>query len=104
MNELEAFDIGDCAITDNGTGTGTESIDEIFSDIRNLRIPQDYDEQIGLEKHLLFIPVRKPAKEWFFRVNDDPEMQGQFYICELKEEDREKYLVLPHIVPLVEDS
>ena len=49
---------------------------------------------IGAEKLLLRVPVRKPNKQEFFRVNPDPEFSLSCTVLEIKEE-REYYLVTP---------
>ena len=49
----------------------------------------------GVEKLLTTVPVRKPNKTEFVRVH--PEMHFDTMLLELKE-DRESYLVLPHLL------
>jgi len=58
----------------------------------NLRISQDFDELVNLKKALLTIPVRKPDRQWFFRVHPDSAYSLQTAVLELKD-DRETYLV-----------
>jgi hypothetical protein len=68
------------------------AVDDLFSDLNKLRLPQDYAESLGVKKRLLTVPVKKPAKEWFVRTH--PELRIQTHVLELKE-DRESYLVNP---------
>jgi len=50
----------------------TESTD-IFSDLSKLRLAQDFHQQVGVQKILVPVPVRKPHKQEFIRVNPAPE-------------------------------
>jgi hypothetical protein len=59
----------------------------------SLRVTGDVNA-IGAEKLILRIPVRKPTKQEFYRVNSDPKFRLSCAILELKEE-REFYLVTP---------
>jgi hypothetical protein len=63
-----------------------------------LRLPQDFASAAGVEKALLSIPVRKPAKNWFIRVCPDTAYQLSTAVIELKE-DQETYLVSPALRP-----
>lgn len=62
-------------------------------DPASLRLSQDFASTLGVKKHILTIPIRKPAKEWWVRVHPDPDYQTVTTILELKE-DREIYLVV----------
>ena len=57
-------------------------------DPERLKLSQDFASSLGVKKELLTVPVKKPSKEWFVRVNPDPEMRLQTGVIELKE-DRE---------------
>ncbi len=65
-------------------------------DPARLRLSQDFSASIGVKKALLTVPVKKPAREWYFRVHPDPEYRIQTAVLELKE-DREIYLVAPEL-------
>src|SRR5215831_21227086 len=70
----------------NGTGpldTGPDPFDP-----ETLRLPPDYGIAFGAKKALADIPVRRPAKEWFFRTH--PTYQLETTLIELKE-TRELY-------------
>ncbi len=64
-------------------------------DFNALRLSQAYTDTAGVEKLLIMVPVRKPAKTEFVRVH--PEMHFDTMLVDLKE-DRESYLVLPHLL------
>jgi hypothetical protein len=67
------------------------SVPDPFDPTR-LRLSQDFALNLGVQKALLTVPVRKPAKEWWVQVHPDEAYQFQTYVVELKE-DREIYLV-----------
>src|SRR5687768_14516462 len=83
----------------DGKGAYPNGADETdpFSDPSKLVMSQDFARQAGVERLLTVVPVRKPAKHDFVRVHPDPEFRmSPAGIIELKEE-REMYLVLPHL-------
>ena len=57
-----------------------------------LRMSQDFGVELGVQKVLLTVPVRKPDKAWFVRVHPAKEYELTTYVIELKEEG-ETYLV-----------
>jgi hypothetical protein len=63
-------------------------------DPSNLRLSQNYAESTSVKKLITTIPVRKPSKQDFVRVNPDPAFRLETAILELKEE-KESYLVAP---------
>ena len=65
-------------------------------DPERLKLSQDFASSIGVKKELLTVPVKKPSKEWFVRVDPDPEMRLQTGVIELKE-DREIFIVDPSL-------
>jgi hypothetical protein len=65
-------------------------------DPSRLRLTQDFTASVGVEKALVTIPVRKPAKEWFFMVHPDEAYRIETAVIELKEA-RELYLVDPSL-------
>src|SRR5262245_14272634 len=67
-------------------------------DPTSLRLSQDFAASLGVKKALLSVPVRKPDKSWFVRVNPDERYRLQTAVIELKE-DREIYLVAPALWP-----
>ena len=68
-------------------------------DPARLRLTQDFAATVGVKKKLLTVPVRKPSKEWFVRVHSDEAYRITTAVIELKEEDRETYLVEPELWP-----
>jgi hypothetical protein len=69
---------------------------DLFADLSQLRLSQDFASSVGVKKALLTVPVRKPAKEWFIRCH--PDLRIETCVVELKE-DREVYLVAPALWP-----
>jgi hypothetical protein len=67
-----------------------------FSDIDALRLGQDFEEQSGARTLLTVIPVRRPNRQEWINVRGDEDYRGTFAILTLKEE-RETFLVMPHI-------
>lgn len=65
-------------------------------DPANLRLDQAFVETSGVKKLLTTVPVRKPNGQEFVRVHPDEGYRLTSAIIELKD-DREVYLVLPHI-------
>lgn len=65
-------------------------------DPENLRLDQSFVETSGVKKLLTTVPVRKPHNQDFNRVHPDGAYRLTAAIIELKD-DREVYLVLPHI-------
>ena len=88
--------------TDNGDGTGAKSNGGTKParsryNLEDLRLPVDFTN-VGVKKVLNKIPVRKPSKQWFVRTHVT--MVYQAYIIDL-EDDRETYLVLPHVAQVL---
>jgi hypothetical protein len=62
-----------------------------------LRLDQSFADTVGVKKHLMTVPVRKPNRQDFVRVHPDPEYRlTPAAIIEVKE-DREVYLVTPNM-------
>lgn len=53
-------------------------------DFANLRLQQDFANQVGVKKVINIIPVRKPNKQEFIRVHPGESYQMQVHILELK--------------------
>jgi hypothetical protein len=69
-----------------------------------LRLDQMFVEGVPIKKYLSTIPVRKPGRQEFVRVNSNEEWRlTPAAILELKE-DRELYLVRPHLVHVLCDE
>lgn len=67
-------------------------------DPASLRLSQNFAADCGVKKLLLTVPVKKPPKEWFVRVNPDEAYRLNVALLELKEE-RELYVIDPRILP-----
>ncbi|MGC2641258.1 MAG: hypothetical protein WA406_06100 [Pseudolabrys sp.] len=62
-----------------------------------LRLDQSFADTVGVKKHLVTVPVRKPNRQDFVRVHSHLEYRlTPAAIIEVKE-DREVYLVTPNI-------
>jgi hypothetical protein len=68
-------------------------------DVASLRLPQDFASAVGVKKLITTIRVQKPSKEWFVRTHPDPAYRLQTAVLELKDGDREVYLVAPDLWP-----
>lgn len=66
-------------------------------DLEKLKLPQNYASMAGAEKLVTRIPVRKPNKQEFIRVNPDEKYQITTGVIEEKVE-RETYLVDPSML------
>jgi len=87
---------GEDGVVTNVSATVTPKDDEL--DLAQFRVPQGLDNNVGVKKHLLRIPVMtKPDKQAYFRTNPDPQYHLQAAILELRDE-RELYLVTGSII------
>ena len=66
------------------------------SDLEALRLSQDFGSQVEVKQKLTTVPIRKPHRQWFCRVNPDPEMQFCTNLLEF-EADRRTYVVTPDV-------
>ena len=68
-------------------------------DVESLRLPQDFSALLGLQPVLTTVAVRRPSKEWWIRVHDNPAYHFPTALITLKESgDRgETYLVSPQL-------
>ncbi len=64
----------------------------------DLKMDQSFDQLAGVKKIITNIPIRKPARQWFVRVNPDPSFQLTVGALVLKEE-QETYIVHPKLYP-----
>jgi hypothetical protein len=69
---------------------------DIFDDLSQLRLDQNFVETAGVKKLLTTVPVHKPNPQDFVRVHEDPKFRETLAVIELKE-DRELYLVPPAV-------
>lgn len=66
-------------------------------DISKFRISQDFEQAFQIKKVITVVPVRKPTRQEFIRVNPAPEWRLTAAALTLKEE-RETYLVVPELL------
>ena len=72
-----------------------------FDNLSALRLDQSYADTVGVKKLLTTVPVRKPNRQEFVRVHSDPAYRlTPAAIIEVKE-DREVYLVMPDMAPIL---
>jgi hypothetical protein len=64
--------------------------------LASMRLDQSFLQTAGVKKLLVTVPVGRPNKQDFIRVNPDPAFRTELALVELKE-DREIYALLPHI-------
>jgi hypothetical protein len=57
---------------------------DFFSDLENLRVSSNGTEEPIVETVLTHVPVRKPSREWFFRIH--PQHVLETLVLELKDE------------------
>jgi hypothetical protein len=75
----------------NGSGPAKPEATDPF-DINRIRSASL--EDIGVERVTLTIPVRRPARNEFFRVHPDPDMTVDWYVVERDDDmDHETYWV-----------
>jgi hypothetical protein len=67
-----------------------------FADLSAFRISQDYAIDLGVQKLLLKVPVRKPHRQEFFRVHPSQDYTLDTTVIELSE-DREFFLAGPEV-------
>ena len=86
--------LGEKAINNDSSDHCQPEAESDFINLEKLRLSQNYQELIGVKKALLTVPVRKPDRQEFFRVNPDKDRCLETAILELRD-DRESYLVDP---------
>ncbi|MFO0892582.1 MAG: hypothetical protein U0790_25995 [Isosphaeraceae bacterium] len=78
----------------NGNGKAADPFD-----LAALRLSQDFETAAGVKRLVSTVPVKKPSKEWFVRTHPDPAYRLTTAVVELKDGDRETYLVAPGLWP-----
>ena len=72
------------------------------TDLNSLRLPTNYGATLGVQKLLTTVPVGKPNKSTFFRVQQSEELAFNTFILENKEA-RETYIVLPAVAQVISE-
>jgi hypothetical protein len=65
-----------------------------FADLASLRLSQDFAAELGVERPLLRVPVRRPNRQDFIRTHFDPQFRLDTAVLEM-EADNETFLVHP---------
>ncbi len=65
-------------------------------DLASLRLSQDFTQDFTTKKDIVMIPVSKPHKQNFIRVNPDPKFQFPFAVIEFKETN-EHFILSPSV-------
>lgn len=86
------------ATTTNEAGATEVQQPETSFSIEKLRLSTGYTSAGETKRLVTTVPVRKPDRQWFVRVNASEEYRMDTYMLELKEE-RETYLVAPDLWP-----
>jgi hypothetical protein len=67
-------------------------------DVESLRLSQDYNAALGVQKHLHTVKVGKPGKQTWFQAHPKPEYEFPAAVLEIKDDaDRGIYMVAPAI-------
>ena len=75
-------------------GGGEDALDPF--DPKNLRLDNTTEQDLGVERPILTVPVRRPSPQVFIRVFPEPEYDLQTRVIEMKD-TREVYLCTPAI-------
>jgi hypothetical protein len=95
MTEIKKIEMPETGELDEVT-TKVEVIDP-FADLSKLRLDQSFAREIGVKKAITTIHVDKPGDQSWFRVHSDPNYRITAAIIELKDENREKFLLMPPV-------
>jgi hypothetical protein len=79
---------------------GSEIEEKELFDLKRLRLSQNFSDLAGVKKALLTVPVRKPGRFEFFRVNPNEDWCFETAVLEFKEE-RETFLVDRSLWPVM---
>ena len=74
----------------------TDTVSPDPFDPETLRLSQDFAQLADVKPILATVPVRKPGRQDYVRINVDPDYQLTTAILQLKEE-REDYIVAPDV-------
>ena len=74
----------------------TDTVSPDPFDPESLRLSQDFAQLADVKPILATVPVRKPGRQDYVRINVDPDYQLTTAILQLKEE-REDYIVAPDV-------
>ncbi len=82
--------------------TSSVKNDDPFN-LENLKLKQNFDETVGVKKHLTTVPIRRPNRQEFFRIRSGSEWFIDTALLEIKDES-ETYLVAPKLWPDMSDE
>ena len=83
-------------MTDKSELPPTDTVAPDPFDPESLRLSQDFAQLADVKPILATVPVRKPGRQDYVRINVDPDYQLTTAILQLKEE-REDYIVAPDV-------
>lgn len=92
-NGVQPPEPGSEVIADPGTSSATENI---FDDLEALRLSPDAAALAGTREVLRHVPVRKPNRTEFVRVNVDANMQFSTGVY-IDKEERETFIIAPNL-------
>jgi hypothetical protein len=89
----------DESITQSPESPSSEGVGEAEDpfDITNLRLPQNFVDQVGVEKVITTVPCRKPNRQEFFRVHSVETFRLETAVFE-DQLGRDTYLVTPKLM------
>lgn len=73
-----------------------DDVTDPFANLDALRLSQDYGAELGVQKMLLRVPVRRPGRQEFVRAHPDPTYVLDTGLIELSDE-RDYYLTMPAV-------
>jgi hypothetical protein len=81
--------------TMNGNKGGLEALN-----LEDLRLPQNFADEVGVKRALVSIAVRKPDRQWWVRAHKDPAYRMNTVLLEDRE-NRTAYLIAPSLIQTV---
>ncbi len=92
----ETYKTTEAAVDEDAEGNA-QNIDSY--DLSALRLTQSYAALAATRKIITQVPIRKPDKQWYFRVHPDPKWRFEAAILDFKEDRNECYVVVPELYP-----
>ena len=72
-------------------------------DLDSIKVNQNFHDQIGVQKKIVHVPIRKPKKQEFIRVHSSSSYRCDFLLLE-SVMDRETYILDPQLGAAVDDA
>lgn len=86
----------------NNLDTSTQPSNLAVTDLNSLRLPTNYGATLGVQKLLTTVPVGRPNKSTFFRVQQSEELAFNTFILENKV-TRDTYIVMPLVAQVISE-